>query len=166
MQEPRLLTAIPSPSTSPFFMILSLLITPTQDSIGNKTGHTNMHRILPQLMLPVSSAKWGWNSAVNTVYIATPNLLHFEQAKRALLAGKHVILEKPFTTNLRDARELVEIARQKKLMLVDAVPPSFGPNFRLLREKLEGSAPAQKESILQAAEISRKLLAGGEVTLP
>ena len=35
---------------------------------------------------------------VNFVYIATPNLLHYEQAKAALLAGKHVILEKPFCT--------------------------------------------------------------------
>lgn len=73
---------------------------------------------------------------INTVYIATPNLLHYEQAKRALLAGKHVILEKPFCTTLRHARELVELAREKNLMLVDAVPPSFGPNFEIIREKL------------------------------
>ena len=73
---------------------------------------------------------------VNVVYIATPNLLHYEQAKRALLAGKHVILEKPFCTKLSHARELVEIAREKHLLLVDAVPPSFGPNFRILRELL------------------------------
>lgn len=73
---------------------------------------------------------------INTVYIATPNLLHYEQAKRALLAGKHVILEKPFCTTCGCARELVEIAREKRRMLVDAVPPSFGPNFALLREKL------------------------------
>ena len=73
---------------------------------------------------------------INTVYIATPNLLHHAQAKQALLAGKHVILEKPFCTRQQDARELVEIARERKLMLVDAVPPSFGPNFQLIRENL------------------------------
>jgi len=102
------------------------------------------------------------DSAVNTVYIATPNLLHFEQAKRALLAGKHVILEKPFTTNLRDARELVEIARQKKLMLVDAVPPSFGPNFRLLREKLPeiGKIKLVMTNFSQYSSRYDKLLAG------
>ena len=53
--------------------------------------------------------------AVNFVYIATPNLLHYSHAKRALLAGKNVILEKPFTTKLDHARELVELARQKGL---------------------------------------------------
>lgn len=73
---------------------------------------------------------------VNVVYIATPNLLHYEQAKRALLAGKHVILEKPFTTKLEHARDLVRIAREKHLILVDAVPTACLPNFRILREQL------------------------------
>ena len=35
---------------------------------------------------------------INTVYIATPNLLHYGQTQKALLAGKHVICEKPFCT--------------------------------------------------------------------
>ena len=43
------------------------------------------------------------SNAINTVYIATPNLLHYEQAKKALLAGKHVICEKPFCTRLDQA---------------------------------------------------------------
>lgn len=73
---------------------------------------------------------------VNVVYIATPNLLHYTQAKKALLAGKHVILEKPFTTKLEHARELVALAREQHLMLVDAVPTICLPNFRILKEQL------------------------------
>lgn len=73
---------------------------------------------------------------VNTVYIATPNLLHYAQAKRALLAGKHVILEKPFTTKRSDAEELVCLAKERHLLLVDAVPPAYYPNFRLLQQQL------------------------------
>lgn len=73
---------------------------------------------------------------VNFVYIATPNLLHYEQAKRALLAGKGVILEKPFTTKLEHARELARIAREKHLFLVEAAPTSFLPNFAVLKEQL------------------------------
>ncbi len=76
------------------------------------------------------------DETVNVVYIATPNLLHYPQAKKALLAGKHVILEKPFCTTVRDARELVEIARERKLLLVDAVPPSYCPNFEILKAQL------------------------------
>lgn len=73
---------------------------------------------------------------VNTVYIATPNLLHYAQAKQVLLAGKHVILEKPFTTKLSDAEELVRMAKERNLLLVDAVPPAYYPNFRLLQQQL------------------------------
>lgn len=76
------------------------------------------------------------DEAVNVVYIATPNLLHYPQAKKALLAGKHVILEKPFTTKLEHAQELVQIAKEKHLMLIDAVPTACLPNFRILREQL------------------------------
>lgn len=73
---------------------------------------------------------------VNFVYIATPNLLHYEQAKKALLAGKNVILEKPFTTKAEQARELVQIAKEKHLFLIDAVPTAFLPNFYILKEQL------------------------------
>ncbi|MBR3037424.1 MAG: Gfo/Idh/MocA family oxidoreductase, partial [Clostridia bacterium] len=80
---------------------------------------------------------------VNTVYIATPNLLHFEQAKKALLAGKHVILEKPFTTRLQDAEELARIAKEKHLLLVEAAPTSFLPNYRILKEQLQKILPVK-----------------------
>lgn len=73
---------------------------------------------------------------VNTVYIATPNLLHYEQVKKALLAGKHVICEKPFCTKAQQARELVALAKERQLFLVDAVPTAFLPNFEVLKSKL------------------------------
>lgn len=73
---------------------------------------------------------------VNFVYIATPNLLHYEQTKKALLAGKNVICEKPFCTKAEQARELVAIAREKRLFLVDAVPTAFLPNFEILKREL------------------------------
>lgn len=73
---------------------------------------------------------------VNFIYIATPNLLHYEQTKRALLAGKNVICEKPFCTKVQQAAELVELAREKHLFLVDAVPTAFLPNFEILKAVL------------------------------
>ena len=72
----------------------------------------------------------------NFVYIATPNLLHYPQAKKALLAGKNVILEKPFCTTADHARELVALAREKGLFLIDAVPTAFLPNLEVLKEAL------------------------------
>ena len=76
------------------------------------------------------------DSDVNTVYIATPNLLHFRQAQQALQAGKHVILEKPFTTTLADADLLAALAKKKHLLLAEAVPTPYLPNFQILRDLL------------------------------
>ena len=73
---------------------------------------------------------------VNTVYIATPNLLHYEQTKRALLAGKHVICEKPFVTKFSQAEELAALAKEKHLFLVEAAPTTFLPNFQILQREL------------------------------
>jgi len=73
---------------------------------------------------------------VNVVYIASPNLLHYPQAKQALLAGKHVILEKPFSPKAEQARELVALAKTKGLLLVDAVPTACLPNLKIIRREL------------------------------
>jgi predicted dehydrogenase len=73
---------------------------------------------------------------INFVYIATPNLIHYEQTKKALLAGKNVICEKPFCTKASQARELIALAKEKGLFLVDAVPTSFLPNFQILKREI------------------------------
>ena len=73
---------------------------------------------------------------VNFVYIATPNSLHYEQAKRALLCGKNVLCEKPFCTTGEQVRELAAIARERDLYLIDATPTAFLPNFEAVREEL------------------------------
>jgi predicted dehydrogenase len=73
---------------------------------------------------------------INFVYIATPNLLHYEQTKKALLAGKNVICEKPFCTKASQARELIALAKEKGLFLFDAVPTSFLPNFEIIKREI------------------------------
>ena len=50
--------------------------------------------------------------AIDLVIICSPNSLHYPQAKAALQAGKHVIVEKPFTVNSAEAKSLIEIAEQ------------------------------------------------------
>jgi len=73
---------------------------------------------------------------VNFVYVASPNSLHFEQAKLALEYGKNVICEKPFVTSRVKAEELIALAEAKGLFLFDAVPPSFLPNWQYLADAL------------------------------
>ncbi len=55
---------------------------------------------------------------ITVVHITSPNYLHFEQVKAALLAGKHVVCEKPLAMSSTESAELVELARQRKLVNV------------------------------------------------
>jgi len=52
------------------------------------------------------------NPDIDLVIVCSPNTLHYSQAKAALLAGKHVVVEKPFTVNSTEAQSLIEICRQ------------------------------------------------------
>lgn len=53
------------------------------------------------------------DDAIELVIVNTPNSSHFEYAKAALLAGKHVVVEKPFTSTVNEAEELIAIAQQE-----------------------------------------------------
>lgn len=56
---------------------------------------------------------------IDLVIVTSPNTDHFRWAREALLAGKHVVVEKPFTVNVEEASELLEIAkRQQKILTV------------------------------------------------
>lgn len=54
---------------------------------------------------------------VDAVSIATPTVTHFEYARKALRAGKHVFVEKPITATVEEAEELVALAEEKNLVL-------------------------------------------------
>lgn len=54
---------------------------------------------------------------IDLVIVTSPNTVHFNWAKAALLANKHVVVEKPFTVTFAEAQELVELAKQKKKIL-------------------------------------------------
>ncbi|MEA4887925.1 MAG: Gfo/Idh/MocA family oxidoreductase [Clostridiaceae bacterium] len=73
---------------------------------------------------------------VNLIYIASPNDLHYSQTKMALEHGKNVLCEKPLTPDKVQAEELVRLADEKSLLLLDAVPTLYLPNFQILKENL------------------------------
>lgn len=76
------------------------------------------------------------DAEVDTVYIGLPNGLHAEYARRALLAGKHVICEKPFTLRVEDLVELRALAEERRLILVEAITTQYLSNYRSIRERL------------------------------
>lgn len=70
---------------------------------------------------PVNDPSLILNDAkIDAVVIATPVVAHYEIAKKALESGKHVLVEKPMTTSLGQAQELVRLAKKsKKILMVD-----------------------------------------------
>jgi scyllo-inositol 2-dehydrogenase (NADP+) len=57
------------------------------------------------------------DESVALIVVATPNSTHFELARRALAAGKNVIVEKPFTITSAEAKELINFASERNLLL-------------------------------------------------
>ena len=57
---------------------------------------------------------------IDFIYIASPNSLHYSQAKKALHYGKHVICEKPFTSTLAEFDDLLSYATSHHLFLFEA----------------------------------------------
>ena len=72
--------------------------------------------------------------AIDVVHLATPNYLHYEHAKAALLAGKHVICEKPLSMNSRESGDLVRIAKKSGLVNVINFNIRFYPLAQQARE--------------------------------
>lgn len=71
---------------------------------------------------------------VEVVYIASPHSLHKTHALAALQAGKHVLCEKPMGVNAREVQEMVEMARSKKLFLMEALWSRFNPSIKRAHE--------------------------------
>lgn len=73
---------------------------------------------------------------VDVVHICTPNNLHFQMAKRALLAGKHVVCEKPMTMTSAEAEELAALARERGLVGAIHFNIRYYPLIRQAREMI------------------------------
>jgi predicted dehydrogenase len=79
---------------------------------------------------------------IDLVVITTPNTSHFEYARDSLLAGKHVVVEKPFTTTSTEALQLIDLARRQDRILTVNQNRRWDGDFqtvkRVLEEKLLG----------------------------
>jgi len=82
-------------------------------------GSSNPDRVLADIpgVTVCSAEEAATHTAIDLIVIATPNESHFPLAAAALQAGKHVVVDKPFTLDLAEARELVRIARGHNRLL-------------------------------------------------
>jgi predicted dehydrogenase len=73
---------------------------------------------------------------VDVIYMATPHPMHHDNTILALKAGKNVLVEKPFTMNAVEAREIVQVARENGLFAMEAMWTRFLPHVGVIRDWL------------------------------
>lgn len=90
--------------------------------------------------------EWGYEKAygsyaemlsdpdVELVYVASPHSHHYEHAKMCIEAGKHVLVEKAFTVNAKQAEELIALAKERQVLLVEAMWTRFMPARKMIDE--------------------------------
>lgn len=71
------------------------------------------------------------------VYIATPHSYHFDHMKLALNYGKHVLCEKPFTLNKKEALEIITLAKTNHLLVMEAMKTRFLPVIHAVKQHLD-----------------------------
>ncbi len=75
--------------------------------------------------------------SIDLIVITTPNETHFPYSKAALLAGKHVVVEKPFTNTVAEAKELVELAASSDKVLSVYQNRRYVSDFLTIRDILD-----------------------------
>lgn len=137
--------------------IQAIWVRPHSESKGQALAQENN---IPQVYTDYES--FLQQADIDTAYIALVNSAHYEYAKKALLAGHNVIVEKPFGSNLREVQELVHLAKEKNLFLWEAVSLLHMPNFHKLQELLPKLGPIRMVQANYSQYSSRydKYLAG------
>lgn len=98
------------------------------------------------------------NPDIDAVLVsATPETTHFPIAKASLLAGKHVLLEKPIAIDLEQADELIALANSKKLFFTIGYSQRFNPKFAYVKQCVEDGTIGRPVSVLVSRHITRGL---------
>ncbi|QIK56566.1 Gfo/Idh/MocA family oxidoreductase [Erysipelothrix sp. HDW6A] len=74
---------------------------------------------------------------LDAIYIASPNSLHYSQAIQAMKAGKHVIVEKPFAGNTERVEAMIQIAKENKVFLFEAICNIHMPHYEYIKEQIK-----------------------------
>jgi predicted dehydrogenase len=76
------------------------------------------------------------DTSIELIIVNTPNITHFEYARQAILAGKDVIVEKPFTVTVDEAKQLIMLANEKKKLLSVYHNRRFDSDFKTIKKVL------------------------------
>ena len=111
-------------------------------------------------------------SDLDIVYVASPHPTHYDYTRRALMAGKHVLCEIPFTLSKTEAQELYQMAEERHLVLLEASKTAFCPAFghivTLVKSGIIGEVVDVSASLSKMVEAPTRELdpaqAGGAMT--
>ena len=78
------------------------------------------------------------DDSVELVIVNTPNYTHFDYTKKALLAGKHVVVEKPFTITVEEGEELIRLAKKQNKNLSVYQNRRYDSDYRTIKKVLSG----------------------------
>lgn len=101
---------------------------------------------------------------IDVIYVASPNSLHFSQAKEVIEHRKHAIVEKPMVTSLEEWTELTDLAKAKGVVVVEAARHIFEPNFVKITDMIKGFDKVYGATLTYSKYSSRydNVLAGEE----
>jgi predicted dehydrogenase len=92
---------------------------------------------------------------VDIIYVATPHPMHFENTELAVNAGKHVLVEKPFTLNAGQAEKLVDLAAENNIVVLEAMWTRWLPHMVRLREIIAAGTIGEVRTVI--ADHNQKL---------
>lgn len=88
------------------------------------------------------------DEAVEIVYVASPHSYHYEHTKMCLENHKHVLVEKPFTVNTIQAKELVSISKENGLLLAEAIWTRYMPGRKILDDIIMSGVIGEPTSLV------------------
>lgn len=91
-----------------------------------------------------------FNPEIDVIYIASPNGTHYEQAIRAIKAGKHLIVEKPMFSSVSEWEEAHRLADEMEVMIMEAVLHVHSQNYKHLKRLLQQKLAEKQQPFLGA----------------
>lgn len=127
----------------------------TAEEFAGKYGAVNIETDLKLFME---------NPALDVIYIASPNSLHYEQSLLALTAKKHVMVEKPATLNVEQWDDLVQVAEENGVFILEAARHMHIPNLQVIADEIKklGTIRGASLPFLQYSSRYDNVLAGEE----
>jgi scyllo-inositol 2-dehydrogenase (NADP+) len=99
--------------------------------------HQNPKQYYPNVHVAKSIDEVLADATIDLVSICSPNETHFDYTKRALLAGKHVLVEKPFTATSKEAEELISLAKTQNKILTVFQNRRWDSDFLTVKKMIE-----------------------------